>query len=47
MSSGDFESMFIKAGDSEIKKGLRLEETTRGSLGGALLWLSQKVVGKK
>ena len=26
MSLGDFESMFIKVGDSETKEGLRVEE---------------------
>ena len=36
--TGDFESMFIKAGDSETKEGVRLEEATEESLGGALLW---------
>ena len=28
-SPGDFESTFIKARDSEIKEGLRVEEATR------------------
>ena len=32
-------SMFIKAGDSETKEGLRVEDATGESLGGALLWL--------
>ena len=29
MSPGDFESTFIKAGNSETKDGLRVEEVTR------------------
>ena len=37
MSSGDFGRMFIKAGDSETKGGLRIEEATGESLGGAAL----------
>ena len=37
--------MFIKAGDSETKEGLR-EEATGKSLGSALLWLSRHIIGK-
>lgn len=37
MKPGDSESMFIKAGESETKEGLRVEETTGYSLGSALL----------
>ena len=36
-SPGDFESTFIKAGDSEMKEGLRIEEAIEESIGGALL----------
>ena len=39
--------MFIKAGDSETKEGLRVEDAGRESLGGALLWLSRNTVEKK
>ena len=39
MSPGDCASTCIKAGDSEIKEGLRVEEGTGESLGGTLLWL--------
>ena len=46
-SPGDFESMFIKAGDSETKEGLGIEEATRESLGSALLWLPGNIIGKK
>ena len=46
-SPGDFESMFIKAGNSETKEGLRVEDAGRESLGGALLWLSRNTVEKK
>lgn len=46
-SRGDFESMFIKAGDSETREGLKVEESTGLRLAGALLWLSGKVMGKK
>ena len=46
-SPGDFESRFSKAGDSETKEGLRGEEATGESLGGALLWLSRNGIGKK
>ena len=38
-SPGDFESTFIKAGDSETKEGLKIEEATEVSLGGAALAL--------
>ena len=41
MSPGDLESTFVKAGDSETKEGLRIEEATGESGGGALLWLSE------
>ena len=37
MSSGDLESMFITAGDSETEEGLRREAATGESLGGAAL----------
>ena len=37
---GDSESTFITAGDSGAKEGLRVEEATGESLGGALLWLA-------
>ena len=47
MSPGDFESVFIKAGDSETKGGLRVAGVTGESLGSPLLWLSRNVVGKK
>ena len=46
MSPGDFESMFIKAGDSDTKEGHRIEEVTAESPGSALLWLSRGVIGK-
>ena len=42
-----YESTFIKTGDSETKEGPRVEEATVESLGGALLWLSRNVRGKK
>ena len=42
MSPGDFESTFIKAGDSETK-----EEATGESLGDALFWLPRNVTRKK
>ena len=42
-SPGDFESTFIKAGDSKTKEGLKVEEVTGESLGGALLWLPRNV----
>ena len=35
MNHGDFENMCIKAGDSETKEGLRVEEVTGESLGRA------------
>ena len=50
MSPGDFFTAFIKAGDSEIKEGLRIEEVTRESeesLGGALLWFHRNIIGKE
>lgn len=47
MYPGDFEILFIKADDRETKKGLRVEEATRQSLGGALIWLSTNIIGKK
>lgn len=34
-SPGDIENTFIKDGDSETKKGLRIEEATEGRLGSA------------
>ena len=43
MSPGDFESTFIKAGDSETKGGLTVEEVTGESLGRVLLWLRTNV----
>ena len=46
-SRGDFESTFIKAGDSETKEELRIKKATGESLGGALCWLCRNVVGKK
>ena len=45
-SPGDFENMLIKAEDGETK-WLRIEEATRECLGGALLWPSRNVKGKK
>ena len=36
-SPGDFESIFIKAADSETKEGLKVEEATEEDLGGAAL----------
>lgn len=33
MSSGDFESTFIKAGDNKTKEGLRAEEAIRERVG--------------
>ena len=38
--------MFIKAGDSKIKEGLRVEKVTGDSLGGTLLWLPRNVIGE-
>lgn len=38
-SPDGFESLFVKAEDSETKEDLRVEETTAGSLGGAPLVL--------
>lgn len=38
---------FTKAGDRETKEGLWVEEATRASLGGALLWLHRSVIGKR
>ena len=38
-SPGDFESMFIKAGDSKTKEGPRIEEETGERLGGPALAL--------
>ena len=43
MSPGDF----IKAGDSETKERLTVEEARGESLGGSLLWLLRNVIGKK
>ena len=37
----------MKAGDRETKAGLRIEEATGESPGGALLWLPRKVIGKE
>ena len=45
-SPGDFENMLIKAEDGETN-WLRIEEATRECLGGALLWPSRNVKGKK
>ena len=39
--------MFIKAGDSETKEGLRLEAATGESLGVGLLWRPGNILGKK
>lgn len=44
-SPGDFESTFIKAGVSETKEELKIEEITGES--SALLWLFRNVIGKK
>ncbi|KAF6131180.1 hypothetical protein HJG60_008050 [Phyllostomus discolor] len=44
---GGFEILFVKAEDSERKEGLRVEEATGESPGGALLWLPRRVMGKK
>ena len=38
MSLGDFESAFIKAGESETKEWLRVEEAIEESLSSVLLW---------
>ena len=46
-SPGDFESMFIKAGDSETKEGLRVEKATGESIYSALLWLPRNFIEKK
>ena len=46
MSPGDFEGMFIKAGGSETKDGLMVEEATRERLGSALRWLPGNLLGK-
>ena len=37
MSPGDFESMFIKTGDSEKSEGLGIEKVIRESIGSASL----------
>ena len=47
MSPGDFEGMFIKAGDSKKKEGLKLKEATIESRGGPLLWHPRNIIGKK
>ena len=47
MNPGDFDSIFIKAGASETKEGLRVEEATEESLRGALLWLPRNFIGEK
>ena len=39
MNPGDFVSTFIEAGDSETKKGLKVEEATGEILGELLLFL--------
>ena len=39
--------MFIKAGDSETKEGLRVEEAVGERRGGALLWLPRVTVGRQ
>ena len=44
---GDFENTFTKAGDRETKEGFRIEGVTGESLGGALLWLPRRVIGKE
>ena len=44
---GDFENTFIKAGNSETKEGLRVQEVIGERLGGALFWLPRKVTGKE
>ena len=46
-SRDDFESVFVKAGDGETMEGLRVEEATGESLGGALLWISRNITEKK
>lgn len=46
-SPGDFESPLIKAGESETKEGFRVEDIVGKSLGGTLLWLPRKVIGKE
>ena len=47
MRSGDVQSVFIKAGDSDTKEEPSIEEATGETLGGALLWLSRNFVRKK
>ena len=41
MSPGDFDSVFIKAGDNETKEELRVEEVTGESQGGLLCILEK------
>lgn len=44
----NFESrVVIKAGHSETKEGIRVQEATGESLGSALLWFSRKAIGQK
>ena len=45
-SPGDFESIFVRAGDGETQEGLSVEEATGEPLGSALLWLPRNVTGK-
>ena len=46
LSPGDFESIFIRAGNSDTEEGLRVEEVTGENLRGAAL-VSGKVTGKE
>ena len=39
--------MFVEAGGRKTKEALRVEEVTGESLGGGLLWLPGKVIGKE
>ena len=44
---GDFESMFIKAGDSEIMEGVGVQDRPGESLASVLLWLPRNIIGRK
>ena len=47
-STGDMESIFIEAGDSETKEeALGVEEVPGENLGSALLWFPRNAIGKK
>ena len=47
MSTGDFQSMFTKAGDSETRQELSVEEATGKSIGSDLLWVPRNFFRKK